>query len=471
MVVRRRVKRVETPPRLPIWPVANGVIFTVLEFIGLKALAKVLEDKFGGRVAPMMLEYEDTNPFILAVHHRHSFAPLDVLRPVSKFILPEGFPAHPHRGFETITYVIKGGFSHRDSLGVKMRYWAEKEKGDFKPAIQWLTTGKGVLHEEMWDVSKGIEKGPFEFLGISQQELFQIWLNLPSREKLKSPRVQLFGQGSVDANLAADFNLGDLDEEMERGEKRVRVDGRTKRERLEAATDAYTSNKIEPLPIKSVSEPKNGVRVRVLSGSYGGVEAYADAKTDISLLHVTLTEKGTWRLEDLPISHSAFFYVRSGRVKVKGLVDTDIDGNSEINTHQLGYFERGVSSEQGLIEITSSSPNGADLLFFAGEQIPEPIATAGSMVMNYDHELSQAYRDYEAGLFGEAWSEILPDDEWKRHLKETSVPLAAARADLSSSSAAGSDGLELFWQSMTMSAAAACASCACLAALFLTSHR
>mmetsp|Transcript_6885 Transcript_6885/g.10893 ORF Transcript_6885/g.10893 Transcript_6885/m.10893 type:complete len:332 (-) Transcript_6885:1545-2540(-) len=125
----RLLSRIEKPPRLPVWPVANGILYTLFDLIGLESVANYLEKTFGGRVAPAMLDYVDTNPFILVVHHRHSFSPLDVLlRPITKLILPEGFPAHPHRGFETITYVLKGGFIHRDSMGIKMRYWAEEGK-------------------------------------------------------------------------------------------------------------------------------------------------------------------------------------------------------------------------------------------------------------------------------------------------------------------------------------------------------
>ena len=95
-----------------------------------------LEDAFGGRVAPIQFDPREADPFILLVHHRHAFRPLDFLRPLfSAAIMPEGFPAHPHRGFETVTYVLPGraGMVHRDSEGCRMRY------GD--GAVQWMTAG------------------------------------------------------------------------------------------------------------------------------------------------------------------------------------------------------------------------------------------------------------------------------------------------------------------------------------------
>ena len=93
----------------------------------------------------------------------------------NKFILPAGFPAHPHRGFTTLTYFLKGGFRHRDSMGIVQDYGRSQPKHS-----QWLFTGAGLLHEEMFDKS-------------SQQELYQLWINVPSQRKLDPPDVRLLG--------------------------------------------------------------------------------------------------------------------------------------------------------------------------------------------------------------------------------------------------------------------------------------
>ncbi len=82
-----------------------------------------------------------------------------------------GFPQHPHRGFETVTYVRRGIIDHADSLGAAARFG----RGD----VQWLTAGKGVVHSEMFPL--------LDATGPNDLELFQIWLNLPAVDKMSDP--------------------------------------------------------------------------------------------------------------------------------------------------------------------------------------------------------------------------------------------------------------------------------------------
>ena len=77
----------------------------------------------------------------------------------------EGFPAHPHRGFETVTYIVDGHMLHEDHLG---------NRGDLKAGgVQWMTAGRGIIHSEMPQQTAGLLRG------------FQLWINLPAREKMK----------------------------------------------------------------------------------------------------------------------------------------------------------------------------------------------------------------------------------------------------------------------------------------------
>jgi quercetin 2,3-dioxygenase len=99
-----------------------------------------------------------------------------------------GFPAHPHRGFETVTYMLDGRMRHEDHMG---------NRGDLGPGdVQWMTAAHGIIHSEMPQQSEGRMRG------------FQLWLNLPSKEKMKPagyrdipaaaiPRVALKDGGEV----------------------------------------------------------------------------------------------------------------------------------------------------------------------------------------------------------------------------------------------------------------------------------
>jgi quercetin 2,3-dioxygenase len=132
------------------------------------------------------------DPFLFTVHHRDAYpAGNDALGPAAELQgrtigqdfdgvdgwnmyhgdLVPGFPGHPHRGFETVTYVRRGLIDHADSLGAAARFG----RGD----VQWLTAGRGVVHSEMFPL--------LDPAGPNPLELFQIWLNLPGEDKLVDP--------------------------------------------------------------------------------------------------------------------------------------------------------------------------------------------------------------------------------------------------------------------------------------------
>lgn len=253
---QRRVERIEKFARLPVWPAWNGVfIFLLSKMFGSDMGAKI-EDWIGGRVCPNFFVPEQTSPFIMLVHHRHSFAPWDPLRFVQKSFFPEGFPAHPHRGFVTITYCLKGGMIHRDSMGNKQLYGAETHhKGRH---TQWLTAGAGMLHEEMWDVR------PDENICFkpSSQELYQLWLNLPASRKMCSPDVQLLGNDDT------------------------------------PTVSASSSSTV------------------ILCGEHAGEKAKIQPSSDVAILHVRIEPASTWK-HSVPKNHeTCILYMRKGSVSI-----------------------------------------------------------------------------------------------------------------------------------------------------------
>ena len=88
-----------------------------------------------------------------------------------------GFPDHPHRGFETVTYMIAGRMRHLDSAG----HEGLLENG----GVQWMTAGRGVIHSEIPEQSEGVMEG------------FQLWLNLPGRDKMNAPWYRDFSNGDL----------------------------------------------------------------------------------------------------------------------------------------------------------------------------------------------------------------------------------------------------------------------------------
>src|SRR5690606_8553000 len=95
-----------------------------------------------------------------------------------------GFPDHPHRGFETVTYMLDGRMRHRDNHG---------NEGVLVPgAVQWMTAGRGIVHSEMPEQQEGRMRG------------FQLWINLPASEKMAAPRYQEFGPERIPVVLPTD---------------------------------------------------------------------------------------------------------------------------------------------------------------------------------------------------------------------------------------------------------------------------
>jgi redox-sensitive bicupin YhaK (pirin superfamily) len=250
-----------------------------------------------------------------------------------------GFPPHPHRGFETVTYVRRGYIDHSDSLGATARFG----RGD----VQWLTAGAGIVHSEMFPLIDPDGPNPLE--------LFQIWLNLPSEDKLADPHFAM---------------LWDRDLPRVTG----RHDGATAEITVIAGA---LDGRVPPSPPPSswASRPD----------------------TDVAIWHVRLDPGASCAL---PAARGAdtvrtLYCFEGDRVTLDaGRSDTLETGSGAV-----------VRSD---VALPLAAPAGAEVLVLQGRPIGEPVAQYGPFVMNDRVGIEQALRDYQATGFG-GWP--WPSDE------------------------------------------------------------
>ena len=248
-----------------------------------------------------------------------------------------GFPAHPHAGFETVTVVTQGMVDHSDSLGATGRFG----DGD----VQWLTSGRGVQHAEMFPLIHP-DANPFE--------LFQIWLNLPKRSKKAEPHYKMLW-----------------------------------------AEDIPT--------IREVNADGNGFTLNLIAGSFSGQQALAP--TPDSWASEPEGEIQIWTLKldphaqfDLPkgsseVNRSLYFY--------EG--DSIAANGQSINTgHRIM-----LNPTEDLSIVNGSAP--AYFLFLQGRPIGEPVAQYGPFVMNTEQEIQQIFHEFQRTQFGGwPWSDSGP---------------------------------------------------------------
>jgi len=233
-----------------------------------------------------------------------------------------GFPNHPHRGFETVTYMLDGHMLHEDHMG---------NRGDLKSGdVQWMTAGRGIVHSEMPQQESGRMRG------------FQLWINLPAREKMKPA-----GYRDIPA---AQIPVVDLT-----GGGRVRVIAGT----LEANG-------------RSTAGPMQGLTTDPV---YFDVELPAGA----AFAHPVKTD------------HNAFVYVYEG-----GLEVGPSGAARPLKTHSAGVLAAGDR-----IEVKAGA-EGARFILLAGRPLNEPVVQYGPFVMNTRAEIEQAVRDYQSGVLTRA---------------------------------------------------------------------
>lgn len=227
-----------------------------------------------------------------------------------------GFPSHPHRGFETVTYMLEGQMKHEDSNG---------NQGIIRSGgVQWMTAGRGIIHSEMPLQENGLMWG------------FQIWVNLPAREKMKSPHYQ------------------NIDPEA-----------------------------IPEIPLD------NGGLIRVIAGESRGIKGIVDGvEVDPLLLDIHLKQSSQFT-QVISAGYNSLIYVYKGSGGIEG-------GGSHIQKIREGQL--GVLSKGTAIKIATDS-DSIRLLILSGKPINEPIARHGPFVMTNQDEIKQAIEDYRSGRF------------------------------------------------------------------------
>lgn len=230
-----------------------------------------------------------------------------------------GFPDHPHRGFETVTYMIAGRMRHKDSAG----HEGLLQNG----GVQWMTAGRGVVHSEMPEQEEGVMEG------------FQLWLNLPSRDKMCTP--------------------------------------------------SYQDIQSENIPELSTQA---GVKVRVIAGQSHGIRGavqrpVAEFPTDTLYLDIHFENEASFQ-QALSPQHNAFLFVYRGSVTVISPTE-----KTPVALHRMAILR----NEGEGVQIQAAA--GSKVLLIAGQPLSEPIAQYGPFVMNTRDELIQAVDDFRAGLY------------------------------------------------------------------------
>ncbi|MDH6592072.1 redox-sensitive bicupin YhaK (pirin superfamily) [Variovorax sp. TBS-050B] len=229
-----------------------------------------------------------------------------------------GFPSHPHRGFETVTYMIAGRMRHRDSAG----HEGLLQNG----GVQWMTAGRGLVHSELPEQEEGLMEG------------FQLWLNLPAKDKMREPW--------------------------------------------------YRDIQSEEIPEYTTAA---GVHVRVIAGESHGIKgAVRREQTEPLYLDITLPP-GAEFAQPLADDRNALVYVFRESVWIAG---------SEVPTRRMAILANDPGSDGIVLRAGATNHSPARALLIAGKPLNEPIAQYGPFVMNTREEVTQAVHDFQSGRFG-----------------------------------------------------------------------
>jgi len=301
-------------------------------------------------VAPLGFVWTTIDPFLFCVHHDDAypagnaslgpaadlggrdlgqdFAGKDGWRMYHGMTVP-GFPSHPHRGFETVTIARRGFIDHSDSLGAAARFG----QGD----VQWMTAGAGVVHSEMFPLLN--QTGP------NPAELFQIWMNLPSEDKMAPPHFSMLWSEQIPVVRKVD-HAGGVSE-------------------ITVVAGGFEGAVPPPAPPHSwASRPDADVAIWTIRLSPG------------ARLMLPAAKAGTERM---------VYLFAGGDVQIAGRKVAPKVGARVVATDAIELVCGAVPSE---------------LVVLQGRPIGQPVAQHGPFVMNTRAELQQAFNDYQRTRFG-----------------------------------------------------------------------
>ena len=234
-----------------------------------------------------------------------------------------GFPHHPHAGFETVTVTREGFIDHSDSLGAAGRFG----NGD----VQWMTAGRGVQHSEMFPLLNEDSDNPLE--------LFQIWLNLPARNKRVAPHFAMLWAEDVPVYTAENVRIEVI------------------------AGELYGVKALDPAPNSWAADPDNEVAIWTIRLAAGATFTLPPAK-------------GT-------VNRSLYFY-RGRTIMVDG-DPVPVEHIIELDATQA-------------TELTAGED--VSLLLLQGKPIQEPTVQHGPFVANSQQEIMQIMQEYRSTQFG-----------------------------------------------------------------------
>lgn len=302
-------------------------------------------------IKPLGFQWETIDPFLFCVHHEDYYPKgNEVMGPDESFLKGRqlgndfmlkdgfrmyhgkkvpGFPSHPHRGFETVTIVRKGLVDHSDSLGAAGRYG----EGD----VQWMTAGSGIQHAEMFPL---INKDKENTL-----ELFQVWLNLPAKNKMVAPYFKMLWSDTI----------------------------------------PHYSEK---------NGDKTTVLIEVIAGTIGSIKAPPpppdswafNTDNEVFIWNIMIEAGATFKLPASAPGLNRTLYYYDGK-------------NLTVGDKAIPEYNAVQVQSDAEVELKAGKTK-ASLLMLQGRPIKEPVVQYGPFVMNTKEEINKAFDDFYKTQFG-----------------------------------------------------------------------